>query len=244
MRRIRIFVDAALDAGAQAALPEPAIQHVVRVLRLGPGDTIVLFNGDGHDYEARLTATGKRDGSAEVLQRVPPAAAESPLRLTLAQAMARGEKMDWILQKAAELGVAAVVPLSSERTEVRLGAERMERRLQHWQGVLVAACEQCGRATLPELSGPVPLDRFAAGAAEGLRLVLDPDAATGIAGLPAGFERATLAVGPEGGWSERELDALRLAGFTGLRLGPRVLRTETAGIAALAALQARFGDLG
>jgi len=242
MRRIRIFVDAPLEPGTQAALPEPAVQHVVRVLRLQAGDAIVLFNGDGHDYQARLGATGKRDASAEVLQRVPPAATESPLRITLAQAIARGEKMDWILQKATELGVAAIVPLASERTDVRLDAERAGKRLAHWRGVLESACEQCGRATVPELAPPTPLEHFAA-AANGRRWVLDPEAGGSIRAIePEGV--VTIAIGPEGGWSERELELLRVAGFGGLRLGPRVLRTETAGLAAIAALQALRGDLG
>lgn len=244
MRRIRIFVDGPLAAGAQAALPDSAAQHVVRVLRLQAGDAIVLFNGDGHDYEARLTATGKRGASAEVLQRIPPAAAESPLRITLAQAMARGEKMDWILQKATELGVAGFVPVESERSEVRLDAARAGKRLAHWCSVVASACGQSGRARVPAVEPPQPLqaalDALPAGNA---RYLLDPGAGESIATVADAGGNCVLAVGPEGGWSPRDRGQLQSAGFTGLRLGPRILRTETAGIAAIAALQARFGDL-
>ena len=244
MRRVRIFVEAPLAAGASVTLAEAATQHLVRVLRLGVGDPVVLFNGDGRDYPAELTGVARKGAGARVLSHGVPAAAESPLRITLGQALARGEKMDWILQKATELGVAAIVPLLSERTEVRLDAERTDRRLAHWRGVLSAACEQSGRAVLPSLAAPLPLERFAAEAGDAARLVLDPEAGARLSELPPGLPALTLAVGPEGGWSERERDALRVAGFTGLRLGPRVLRTETAGIAAVSALQALLGDLG
>jgi 16S rRNA (uracil1498-N3)-methyltransferase len=247
MRAIRQYVEAALRPGTTVALTEAALQRLVRVLRLGPGDAVVLFNGDGHDYAARLLAVGKRGGEAEVLER-QPARPESPLRITLAQALARGEKMDLVLQKAVELGVDAFAPIVTERTEVRLDAERSERRMQHWRGVVAGACEQSGRARLPVLSEPRALHDFAAqvvATAPGgdARLVLDPaqGRAPGALAL-APDARVTLVVGPEGGLSERDLATLRAAGFEGLRLGPRVLRTETAGLAALAALNALYGD--
>lgn len=245
MRRIRIHVDAPLQPGTRVGLPEGAAQHLLRVLRMTSGDPVVLFNGDGFDYAARLGSTARRGADAEVSAQTPPAAAESPLKLTLAQAVARGEKMDWVLQKATELGVSAIVPLQSERTEVRLDAERAARRMQHWRGVVVAACEQCGRAVVPTLVEPVGLERFAADTSHPRpRMLLDPDGDHAIGSLPADIGAATLAVGPEGGWSERDIDILRAGGYRGMRLGPRVLRTETAGPVALAALQARFGDLG
>jgi 16S rRNA (uracil1498-N3)-methyltransferase len=244
MRAIRQYVEAALRPGTTVALTEAALQRLVRVLRKGPGDAVVLFNGDGHDYAARLLAVGKRGGEAEVLER-QPARPESPLRITLAQALARGEKMDLVLQKAVELGVDAFAPIVTERTEVRLDAERSERRMQHWRGVLAGACEQSGRARLPALSEPRALHDFAAqvvATAPGgdVRLVLDPAQGRALALAPDA--RVTLVVGPEGGLSERDLATLRAAGFEGLRLGPRVLRTETAGLAALAALNALYGD--
>ncbi|KFN43258.1 16S rRNA (uracil(1498)-N(3))-methyltransferase [Arenimonas metalli] len=241
MRTIRCHVDAPLSVGATAALPETAAGHLVRVLRLGVGDAVVLFNGDGQDYDARLVAVGKRGAEAEVLG-ARALANESPLAITLAQGVARGEKMDLVLQKGTELGVAAFAPINTERTEVKLDAERAEKRLAHWRGVLVAACEQSGRARVPALASPVGLAHWAGGAHAGLKLMLDPEGELTLAALPA-TEAVTLVVGPEGGLSERDLATLRAAGFKGLRLGPRILRTETAGLAAIAALQSRLGDL-
>jgi 16S rRNA (uracil1498-N3)-methyltransferase len=179
-----------------------------------------------------------------VLELLPATERESPLRITLAQGIARGDKMDWILQKATELGVARIVPLVSDRTEVKLDAERARKRLAHWQAVLVSACEQCGRNRVPELAEPAKLHDWAAGLGEesGLRLALDPQGDARTRDLASGT-RATLAVGPEGGLSDKDLATLGQAGFRGLRLGPRILRTETAGLAAVAALQAIHGDV-
>jgi 16S rRNA (uracil1498-N3)-methyltransferase len=243
MRKVRVFVDAPLAAGALLALPAFAAEHLTRVLRLGDGAAVTCFNGDGHDYPGVLRARG-RETLFCATAREPAGAAESSLQVTLAQCVARGEKMDSVLQKATELGVAAIVPLVSERTEVRLDEDRAGRRLAHWQRVLHSACEQCGRAVLPRLHAPVDLPTWAAGVdASMLRLVLDPDGDEGLSGLAAPQAPVIVVVGPEGGLSARDHAALAVAGFQRLRLGPRVLRTETAGPAVLAALQARFGDL-
>ena len=245
MRLTRLHVGAPLAPGARVALPEDAATHLLRVLRLQPGDPCVLFNGDGNDYEARLLAAGKRGYDAEVVSVRAAAAAESPLRIVLLQGIARGDKMDWILQKATELGVAGIVPVSSERSEVRLDAARAEKRLAHWRGIVASACGQSGRGVLPPVSAPQPLaDAIAAPGLPGARFLLDPEADASIASMPAPGDGCLLAVGPEGGWSPRDRAQLQAAGFSGLRLGPRILRTETAGIAAIAALQSRFGDLG
>ena len=244
MRLTRSQVVLALRPGNEVALPEHAANHLSRVLRLREGDPCVLFNGDGNDYSARLVAVGKREVRTEVLA-VKAVDNESPLSIVLLQGIARGEKMDLILQKATELGVAGIVPVSGERTEVRLDAERAEKRLMHWRSVVASACEQAGRARLPDLSPPAALDAAArALTGDGLRLVLDPQGEHRLDRLsaPPG-NTAWIAIGPEGGWSPRDRDTLHAVGFTGLRLGPRVLRTETAGLAAIAALQARFGDL-
>ena len=244
MRLTRCHVELPLHAGAELALPERAANHLVRVLRLREGDPCVLFNGDGHDYPARLATAGKREVRVEVLAR-EVVDNESPLRIVLLQGIARGEKMDLILQKATELGVAAILPVSGERTEVRLDAERAEKRLAHWRSVVESACEQSGRARVPALSSPEGLEEAARGLREdGPRLVLDPQGEHALAALPEPAGRTvSIAIGPEGGWSPRDRTILHAAGFSGLRLGPRVLRTETAGLAAIAALQARFGDL-
>ena len=212
-------------------------------MRLEVGDACVLFNGDGHDYDARIDAIGKRGAGAEVLT-ARAVDNESPLRITLLQGIARGEKMDWILQKATELGIASVRPVASERSEVKLDAARADKRLAHWRSVVVSACEQSGRARVPGVAAPQSLASALATGPAMPGYLLDPFADQAIAGLPAAMDQCTLAVGPEGGWSARDREQLLAAGFVGLRLGPRVLRTETAGIAAIAALQSRAGDLG
>lgn len=243
MRMTRVFVEAPLSAGSTVPLPESAAGHLLRVLRLGVGDACVLFNGDGFDYPARIVAAGKRDASVELGMPHAPGN-ESPLRIILLQAVARGEKMDWIVQKATELGVDAIMPVLSERSEVKLEGERAEKRIAHWRSVAASACEQSGRARLPTISAPQRLaDALAALPDAAHRRVLDPDAEAVPLHIQAPAS-VVLAIGPEGGWSPRDLTQLRDAGFGGLRLGPRVLRTETAGIAAIAALQARFGDFG
>ncbi|MGY0613367.1 MULTISPECIES: 16S rRNA (uracil(1498)-N(3))-methyltransferase [unclassified Luteimonas] len=245
MRQNREYVDETLTVGTRVALPEAAAAHLLRVLRLGVGDDCVLFNGDGFDYDCRITATGKRGGEVEVLS-AQAVDNESPLRITLLQGVARGEKMDWILQKATELGVAAFVPVNSDRTEVRLDDARAAKRLAHWQGVVAAACGQSGRASVPPVGPPLALARAVDTLpGEALRLTLDPTAADTVRDLAdPGEGSVVVAIGPEGGWSPRDRAVLAEAGFQGLRLGPRVLRTETAGIAAISALQAAFGDLG
>lgn len=242
MRLTRSHLAQPLCVGDTVTLPEGVATHLIRVLRLQPGDACVLFNGDGRDYQARLANVGKREACADIVG-VRQADNESPLRISLLQGIARGEKMDWILQKATELGVARILPVSSERSEVKLDAQRADKRLAHWREVVISACEQSGRAVVPEVLAPQALALAAAGC-DGHGFLLDPGAEASLASLrdrPPGL--CTLAVGPEGGWSPRDQEQLRAAGFTGLRLGPRVLRTETAGIAAIAALQAIAGDL-
>ena len=229
---------------AELALPSQAAEHVARVLRMNPGDALTVFNGDGYDYTATLIAVGKRDVTLRIDGR-ESVTNESPLRLTLAQGVARGEKMDLIVQKATELGVVRIVPLLTERSEVKLDPARAEKRLAHWQAVVASACEQSGRARLPTVLPAVPLEHW-------LR-DLPQDGALRLALLPEGTRRAgelrftpaggLLVVGPEGGLGTRDTAALTEAGFEGLRLGPRILRTETAGLAALAALQALHGDV-
>jgi 16S rRNA (uracil1498-N3)-methyltransferase len=242
MRLTRVHVDAPLADGGELALPDSAAAHLARVLRLQPGDACVLFNGDGRDYAATITAAGKREVRVRIGSSLA-VASESPLSITLVQGIARGEKMDWILQTATELGVAAIAPVSSERSEVRLEGERADKRLAHWRSVVVAACEQSGRAIVPVVAPPRSLQDALTGLPMGPRYLLDPQSERAIGGIAmASNAGCVLAVGPEGGWSPRDRDLLVGAGFEGLRLGPRVLRTETAGIAAIAALQVLRGD--
>lgn len=245
MRVTRVYVALPLVAGSEMELPEHAAKHLVRVLRMGAGDRCIVFNGDGHDYPARLVDVGKRVVRAQVGPGIV-INNESPLQLILMQGVARGEKMDLILQKATELGVVSFQPLYSQRSEVRLEGARADKRLAHWRGVIVSACEQCGRAVVPALAMPQSLAlALAAAPAGGLRLILDPDAEASLSRLQVDSAAPIcLAVGPEGGWSPQDIEQLQAAGFGSVRLGPRVLRTETAGLAAISALQMLHGDLG
>ncbi len=243
MRLTRCHVELPLQAGSELELPEEALNHLVRVMRLREGDSCVLFNGDGHDYDAELIEAGKRQARVRIVT-AHMVDNESPLPICLVQGIARGEKMDLILQKATELGVATIVPVNAERTEVKLDAARTEKRLAHWRSVIVSACEQSGRARVPQLHAPSALAELPGLLPnEHLRLTLDPLGEHRLATLPASAAGATIAIGPEGGWSPRDRQVLAEIGFQGMRLGPRVLRTETAGLAAIAALQARLGDL-
>jgi 16S rRNA (uracil1498-N3)-methyltransferase len=244
MRIPRIYIYEALRPGSAVLLPEQAGEHVARVLRLERGHPLILFSGDGREYDATLATLARRAVTADVLG-AREVDRESPLRLTLAQGIARGEKMDWILQKATELGISHFVPVVTERTEVKLDEERAERRVLHWRSVIAGACEQSGRARLPSIDAPSRLDRWLGALADDgtPRLALLPDGDVRLADVARDLSSAILCVGPEGGFSDNDVLMLRHAGFAGLRLGPRILRTETAGIAAIAALQALAGDL-
>lgn len=241
----RVHVDAPLAAQSNLALPAGPARHLVRVLRLGAGDALRLFNGRGGEYDATIE-TVRRD---EVIVRVGAHHAverESPLSITLLQGIARGEKMDLILQKATELGVTAIVPLTMARSTVRLDAKSSAAKQQHWQAVVISACEQCERNTVPAVHAPRSLAQALSESPAGLNLILRPE--PGAAALPGLLKQAAgapirLLVGPEGGFDPAESAAAQQAGFRPCRLGPRVLRTETAGLAALAALQMLAGDL-
>lgn len=244
MRIIRIHLATPLASGNELSLSAQASEHVARVLRLTPGDHLTLFNGDGCDYAATILAVDKREVVVRVLSQ-EPVHSESPLALTLAQAVVRGDKMDLIVQKATELGVNRVVPLLTERSEVKLEGSRAEKRLTRWRSIAASACEQSGRARLPEITDAIALPAWLAALDDdgALRLALLPTATTSTHQLYFTAAGGVLVVGPEGGLGVRDIQALTVAGFTGLQLGPRILRTETAGLAALAALQAVHGDM-
>lgn len=242
MRLTRVHVDGELRSGNELELPETAAAHLTRVLRLQSGDSCVVFDGRGHEADAQLMAIDKR-GARVRIGEVRAPANESPLRITLLQGVARGEKMDLILQKGTELGVSAFVPVFSDRSEVKLEGTRATKRLEHWRGVVVSACEQSGRAWVPEVRPPIALANALTALAPATRLLLDPFATMSCrTALATGQHDIVLAVGPEGGWSPQDRSLLEAQGFLGVRLGPRVLRTETAGLAAIAALQALHGD--
>ena len=243
MRKPRVYVSRPLVTGMPVTLDERAAGHVVRVLRLRAGAALTLFDGSGGEYDALLREAHKGAVVAE-LGEFRPGEAEAPLELILVQGISRGERMTFTLQKAVELGVNRILPLWSERSQVRLQGERLANRLRHWQGVVVSACEQCGRTRIPVIEQPRHFtDEPWDDPCFGTRIMLDPEAPHGLRGLGAG-ERCTLLAGPEGGFSAAERRAAVDAGFTGVSLGPRILRTETAALAALAAIQALWGDLG
>jgi 16S rRNA (uracil1498-N3)-methyltransferase len=247
MRLPRIFVEGPLVAAQQMELPAAASQHLLAVLRLRVGAPLVLFDGRGGEHPARLVAAGRGSARIEVGEH-RAIERESPLAVTLLQGLARGERMDIVVQKATELGVARIIPVAAARSVVQLAEARAGKRLAHWQAVAVAACEQCGRNRVPEITAPMSLVEACrlAAADAGTRLwALDAEGGTPLAATPPmRGGRIALLVGPEGGLADEELETAALIGFTRLRLGPRVLRTETAGPAALAALQALAGDFG
>jgi 16S rRNA (uracil1498-N3)-methyltransferase len=244
MRIPRVYRPGPLTAGGLAALEERASTHLLRVLRLKAGAPLRVFNGEGAEFDAVIEDYER--GRARLRIGEPRRVeVESPLALTLAQGISRGERMDFTLQKSVELGVTRIAPLMTAYSQVNLEGERLERRHQHWLGVIVSACEQSGRNYLPALLPAQPLRDWLAAepnTGTGAKLVLDPDGDRRLSELePA--RRVTLLIGPEGGLDAMEIKAARDAGYTSVRLGPRVLRTESAGIAALAALQALWGDL-
>ena len=237
----RFYCREALSPGAHIDLPEPVARHAVRVLRLPPGASVVLFDGRGGQYEACIERIEKNRVVAS-LGAWLDIECESRLAVTLIQAVQAGEKMDFTIQKAVELGVAEIVPVDSRRSVTKLVGERAGKRVAHWQGVAASACEQCGRNQVPQVAPLEKLESWLARpASQGLRLILAPDAEFALADLPP-VKNVQMLIGAEGGLDPQEISAAKQAGFQAVRLGPRVLRTETAALAALAAMQALWGD--
>ncbi|WP_444906890.1 16S rRNA (uracil(1498)-N(3))-methyltransferase [Microbulbifer sp. SSSA008] len=248
MRIPRIFSKQPLASDQEVDLDELASRHLVKVLRLNAGHPLVLFDGNGGEYTAELIETGKRARA-----RTGEYCAEdrqSPLALTLAIGISRGDRFDWVIQKATELGVAAIQPLFTERCEVKLSGDRLQKKLGHWRQIAISACEQCERNRVPEIAEPIKLAQYlqseSAEAEPQAKLVLHHRTELDLRqwqaerGTP---ESALLLVGPEGGLSQVEINAALAQDFMPLRLGPRVMRTETAPIAALSVLQFQWGDL-
>jgi 16S rRNA (uracil1498-N3)-methyltransferase len=250
MRLTRVYVEAALTPGTVVDLPPETASHLAKVLRARLGDELILFNGDGHEFSGAIDAVRGSRVSASVgdSRQVDR---ESPLAITLVQCVPRGDRMDFIVQKATELGVSRIVPVLSQRSVVRLDARQAESKAVHWRAVAVSACEQCGRNRLPGFDPAQALQSYLGNCAPspGLRLVFAPESASSLPHAGRNPLRHTeiaaakIAIGPEGGFAPDELEAFRLAGFSQVGLGPRILRTETAAIAAVVWLQARFGDM-
>jgi|HubBroStandDraft_6_1064221.scaffolds.fasta_scaffold01883_8 16S rRNA (uracil1498-N3)-methyltransferase len=256
VRLTRVFVDGELQSGSLVELPRETGAHLAKVLRARSGDEVVLFNGDGREFTGVIEKVqGSRVSAAIGAAR--PMDRESPFQLTLVQCVPRGDRMDFVVQKATELGVVRIVPVLSQRSVVRLDESQSVSKQAHWRAVAVSACEQCGRNRVPSVDAPLPLLNYLgalaaqAKADDVLRLVLEPERAQrterggrsiDIASSPSA-SHAQIAIGPEGGFAPEELEAFDLSTFSRLGLGPRVLRTETAAIAAIVVLQARFGDM-
>ncbi|MNN13672.1 Ribosomal RNA small subunit methyltransferase E [compost metagenome] len=238
MRLSRFFIDAPLSLG-EHDLPEAQAHYIGRVLRMAPGDAVQLFDGSGLEYLGQLLEVGKKTVRVSLDQALA-GQADSPLHVHLGQGLSRGERMDWAIQKATELGANEITPIVSERCEVRLKDERADKRLAHWRQVAISACEQCGRSTLPVIHPPVTLAEWLNSTKADLKLVLHPVAEP----LTSHAKPATLAflIGPEGGLSEAEVEQAKAAGCHAARLGPRVLRTETAPVVALSVAQQLWGD--
>lgn len=236
----RFYLDQPLALGARFNLPPGPARHAARALRLAPGAGIVLFDGRGGEYAARIERIQKEDVAVSVTD-FKPVERESTLRVLLAQGISAGERMDYTLQKAVELGVDAIQPIAARRSVVKLNGERADRRVAHWQGVVASACEQCGRNQVPAVSAPLTLASWL-GQADGRLLFLSPLADARLADLPVPTATDCLVAGPEGGFEADEIAALYAAGAIPVRLGARVLRTETAALAALAAMQTLWGD--
>lgn len=250
MRLTRLYLDTDLQSGSLLELARDSASHLAKVLRARVGDELTLFNGRGSEFAAVIeTVRGSRVCVAVGVSRL--ADRESPLQISLIQCVPRGDRMDFVVQKATELGVARIIPVLSQRSVVKLDAAQAAAKLIHWQAVAISACEQCGRNRLPQIDTAQPLLNYLGALpikpADALRLVLEPqetqpDCDAGSSMIPP-VSAVQFGIGPEGGFAPEELEALGLCGFTRIALGPRVLRTETAAIAGLVMLQTHFGDM-
>ncbi len=240
MRIPRVYTDQALQTGATVILEEAPSRHLAKVLRMTPGRELLIFNGTGGEYPARITEVGKKSVSVH-LESFEDVDRESPLDLELAIGLSRGDRMDWVIQKATELGATRITPLFTERTEVKLKGDRLDKKWDHWRQVMISACEQCQRNRLPALSAPITLNEWLDQSRGQKRFVLHHRDSRGLPESEP-LAQLSLLVGPEGGLSEEEIEQARTDGCEPLTLGPRVMRTETAPIAAISLAQYLWGD--
>ena len=243
MSNLRFYSPENLSVGATVKLSETATTHATRVMRLNVGDALTLFCGDGFDYSCELVSVKKNEVLAKVISSAN-VASESNLHITLLQGISAGDRMEFALQKAVELGVTKIIPLKTERSVVKLSPERTEKRLEHWQNVVIAACEHSGRAVIPQVEAPITLNVFFTKNVTSniTRITLDPLADKKLADLPKPTGEIQLLVGAEGGLNANEITLAGQHGFVGVQLGKRILRTETAPLAAIAAMQTLWGD--
>jgi 16S rRNA (uracil1498-N3)-methyltransferase len=238
----RIYHSTALKVDTQVALEAEAASHVGRVLRMQTGASLILFNGEGGEFTAVISAASKKNVMVDI-RGFNPKSSESPLSIHLGQGISRGDKMDYTIQKTVELGVTEITPLLTERCGVKLSGERLEKKWQQWQKIVVSACEQCGRNTIPTLHKPIALSQWLQQNSNELKLNLHPRATDTIKTLTPPTNGIRIIIGPEGGLSDDEIQYTVDTGFTEIALGPRILRTETAGLTVVSALQLQFGDL-
>ena len=240
MRSYRVYSSLPLTVGAQCNLDERASHHLARVLRVKTGDQLCVFNGDGNNYYGSVFSATKNHVTVSV-DSIERAETESPLMTCLALGVSKGDRFEWAIKKATELGVTSIVPILSQRVDVRLSPERWQKKQEHWQQIVISACEQSGRAVIPLVEEPTNLPHWLSHVEADCKLVLDPGAVgNDLTNQPA---RIALLIGPEGGLASSELNLASENGFTAMKLGPRVLRTETAPLVALSVLGARWGDI-
>jgi len=240
MRSYRVYSSLPLTVDAHCNLDERASHHLARVVRVKAGDRLCLFNGDGNNYFGYIVSATKNQVSVSI-ESIDPAYTESPLSTCLALGVSKGDRFEWAIKKATELGVTSIVPILSQRVDVRLSPQRWQKKQEHWQQIVISACEQSGRAVVPEVAAPTTLSQWLSDVEADCKLVLDPEATPhALHDRPASI---ALLIGPEGGLAPSELTLASENGFSSLRLGPRVLRTETAPLVALSILGARWGDI-
>lgn len=243
MANLRFYTNNPLTLGATIQLSDSAAAHATRALRLCVGDSAIVFNGDGFDYECELASIKKNEVLAKITAAILINNA-SPLRITLLQAISSGDRMDFTIQKSVELGVTSIQPITSQRSVVKLSAERAEKRTEHWQNIAISACEQSGRTLVPNIAAPLSLQQWLAAnpKTNSMRLLLNPTGALRLADLTKPNDEIQLLIGAEGGLAEFEIDLANSYGFQSIVLGPRILRTETAALATISALQTLWGD--
>jgi len=239
MRSHRFYTAIDLTIDASIELPPEAAHHCIQVLRYKVGDPLTLFNGDGFDYSATISEINKKQCTVKIAQKNDPKN-ESPLKIHLLQGIARGDKMDFIIQKAIELGVTEITPVFTQRSNVKLDEKKLEKKQLHWNKTIISACEQSGRAVIPKLNAAISLDEIKK--SECVSIYLEPQATKFFSSLELA-DQISVVIGPEGGFSHDDLSQLNRVGFKGVKIGPRILRTETAGLSAISILQSHFGDL-
>lgn len=242
MRQSRIYHSQSLAITQQIQLEPEAANHVGRVLRMKPEQMLILFNGDGFDYSAQIVEVSKKQVVVTIIDKIE-VNNESNLSIHLAQGISRGDKMDFTIQKSVELGITEITPIFTERCGVKLSGDRLDKKHQQWQKIAISACEQSGRAFVPVIHPPIKLSEFLSQQTQQLKLNLHPRASTTVKGLSIPESGVRFIIGPEGGLSDEEIELTVAAEYQEIQLGPRVLRTETAALTLLSALQTQFGDL-